>query len=183
MTQIGRLLLTKLAVVFGVAISWHLFFMLNAWLMAPYTYARWASWIFMPAALRIIAVLLFNGVGAVGLALGALYTIVQDPVIDLPYQLLLATSSGLAPMLAVWLCRVMFGLGDDLHGLRPLHIAVLSVAGAATNSVLSNLVLALAGRMNEDLRPLIVVFLGDINGTAIVLFITSLALNFAARWR
>lgn len=148
--------------------------------MASYTYAPWASWIFLPAALRIIAVLLFGWTGAAGLVLGTFYTIAKDPVIEVPYQVLLAISSGVAPFVAVALCRRVFGITHDLHGLRPLHIVVLSVVGAATNSMLSNLVLASAGKLTVDLPPLVVVFLGDLNGTAIVLAILSSGITFLA---
>ena len=181
MRQAIQLLAPPLGIVGGVAVAWHLLFTLNAWLMASYTYAAWASWVFMPAALRIIAVLVLGRVGAAGLVIGALYTITRDPIIDLPYQALLALSSGAAPLLAVGLCRAWFRLGENLHGIGPSHIVALSVVGAATNSALSNAVLALAGHMADDWLPLVVVFLGDLNGTAMVLFSMSSVLGLIKR--
>ena len=181
MRQAVQLLAPSLGIIGGVAVAWHLLFTFNAWLMASYTYAAWASWVFMPAALRIIAVLVFGRVGAAGLVVGAFYTITQDPIIDLPHQALLALSSGAAPLLAVGLCRAWFRLGENLHGLKPSHIIALSIVGAATNSVLSNAVLALAGRMADDWLPLVVVFLGDLNGTVLVLFAMSSVLGLIKR--
>ena len=156
----------------GVALSWHLFFGLNEWLLASYTHASWANWIFMPAALRIVAVLLFKWVGAFGLIFGALYEVSSDAFASAPYRMILAASSGLAPALAVWLCRI----ADDLQGLRARHIAALSITGAAANSLLINLTLLLAGELRGDLLPLVVIFLGDLNGTALVLFAISAVL-------
>ena len=166
----------KFAVMAGVALSWHLFFDLNEWLLASYTHASWANWIFMPAALRIVAVLLFKWVGAFGLMLGALYEVSSDAFASAPYRMILAVSSGLAPALAVWLCRIAYGIADDLQGLRARHVAALSIIGAAANSLLISLTLLLAGQLRGDLLPLVVIFLGDLNGTALVLFAISAVL-------
>lgn len=175
-----QLIVSHLGVILGVAVAWHVLFTLNAWLMASYIYVPWASWIFLPAALRIIAVLLFGWAGAAGLAVGTLYSATRDPMIDAPYLVLLALSSGMAPLLAVWLCRTRLRFGENLHGLKPSHIVIIAILGAAANSILSNAVLVLAGRMSEDWWPLVVVFLGDLNGAAIVLFVLSTALSRVA---
>jgi hypothetical protein len=162
-----------LGAIAGVAVAWPLFLWLNQGLFASLSYMAWAGWVFLPAAMRILAVLLFEEAGAIGLMLGAYYTMHWGPVLDGPHQIMLSISSGLAPWLAVWVCRRLTDLGDDLRGLRPVHIVVLSIAGAAANSLLVNATLGLAGRLEGDLRPLVIVFLGDLNGTAIVLFVVS----------
>jgi hypothetical protein len=173
--------LDRVGAIAGVAVAWPLFLWLNQGLFASLSYMAWAGWVFLPAAMRILAVLLFEEAGAIGLVLGAYYTMHWGPVLDGPHQIMLSISSGLAPWLAVWVCRRLIDLGDDLRSLRPVHIVVLSVAGAAANSLLVTATLGLAGRLEGDLRPLMIVFLGDLNGTAIVLFVVSSAAAMVVR--
>jgi len=163
----------KPAAIGGVAVAWPLFLWFNHWLFIALDYTAHSSWIFLPAAMRILGVLLFGWAGAVGLVLGAAYTMHWGPVLEIPHQVLLSASSGLAPLVAVMICRRLFGIADDLGGLRAVHIVALSIAGAAANSLLANGTLALAGEVRGDLMPLVVMFLGDLNGTAIVLFLVS----------
>ena len=58
---------------------------------------------------------------------------------------------------------------------------LLSIAGAVANSVNLNAYLAVVGRLNGDLTQLLTIFVGDVFGTAIVLFLLATVLSLAAQ--
>jgi len=160
----------------GIAVGWVYCVAFNEFLFRHLDHNAWAGWVYLPAAMRIICVLLFARIGALGLVLGTFYTTQYAPQLDLLHSFLVAVTSGLAPLLAVWLCRRVFRIAPDLRGLRPVHILVLSILGAAMNACLINSVVALSGHPHFELLSVVIVFLGDLSGTAIVLFVLSTAL-------
>lgn len=157
------------AAVIGVALVWIACFKLNDFAFSQLAHSSRAHWIFLPAALRILAVLMFDRAGAVGLIIGAYLTLPHNSAEDLPYELMLSISSGVGPLIAVALGRRVFPIAADLSGLRGKHVVVLSIAGAATNSVLVNGVMASMGRWHGDSQQLATIFIGDMLGTAIML--------------
>ena len=163
----------------GVAASWTIIYLFNQRVFSSFTYTTWSNWIFLPAAMRIICVLLFEGAGVAGLVFGAFYTMQHVPRLSLLNESLLSTTSGLAPLLAVILCRCLFDIGHELRELRPLHILVLCLVGASANSFLVNGVMAFAGELHGGITSFAVIFFGDLNGAAIVLFVLSTVLAVA----
>ena len=161
----------------GVAVVWLGFFKLNALVFSQFEHSPRAHWIFLPAALRVLSVLVFEDAGVVGLVLGAYLTLSHGPLSDLPYELGLALTSGIAPLAAIWLCRRMFLIRRDLSGLQPLHIVLLSITGAVANSLILNGYLAAAGRLKGDWVQLVTILVGDMLGTAIMLFVITTALS------
>lgn len=71
MSRTLRVTAGRVAAIAGVAVAWPLVLWFNRWLFAPLDYMAWASWVFLPAAVRILAVLVFAEAGAIGLVLGA----------------------------------------------------------------------------------------------------------------
>ena len=173
--------LKKVMLVSGLALAWVAFFKLNMLVFSQLEHSSRAHWIFLPAALRVLWVLLFAEEGVLGLVLGAYLTLPHDASSSLPYELLLSASSGLGPLIAIWLCRRFFPIASNLAGLRGWHVIALSIAGAGANSVLVNGCMAIAGRWHGDLEQIATIFVGDLTGTAIVLLFLSTALSFAAR--
>ena len=58
----------------GVAIAWTLLFKLNMWLFKSLEVNQFVSWVFLPAFIRILSVLLFGWAAVVGLIVGAIIT-------------------------------------------------------------------------------------------------------------
>lgn len=160
-------LANNVATVIGVALAWVAFFELNHQVFSQLAHSSRAHWIFLPAALRIMSVLIFGGAGVLGLMFGAFLTLPHDA--PLSYELALSVSSGLGPLIAIWLCRQMFPILPDLSGLRGQHIIALSIVGSAANSILINICMAAANRWNADLRQVAAIFVGDMLGTFILL--------------
>ncbi len=63
---------TMVAEMSGVAVLWVTLFKLNEWLFSTFEFAEHVNWIFLPAAVRVAAILLFRVRGAVGLFVGGL---------------------------------------------------------------------------------------------------------------
>lgn len=168
-------------IIVGVATIWVLFFRLNDLLFSGVAHSEWAHWIFIPAAIRVIALLLFDGAGVVGLVLGAYFTLRPGDADHVQSAILLPLSSGLAPWVAVGIWRRTFGIERNLAGLPPRDIAALSIGCAVMNSVLLNLYLTLSGEMPGDVEQIATVAVGDALGTALVLSLMSLLLAMPAR--
>lgn len=165
--------------VIGIAVAWLAAFKLNEWAFSGTVHSARANWIFLPAAIRVIAVLLFGNWGALGLVVGA-YLVVSGAGGDNGmHSFILAVSSGIAPLLAVIALKRCFSISNTLAGLRPWHIIALSVACAASNTALLNGYLWLAGHLHSDFVQIATVFIGDVLGMAIVLLVLSVALSFA----
>ncbi len=169
--------------VFSVALVWLTFFELNDWLFSQLAYTERAHWVFLPAALRVLAVLLLGGRGAIGLMIGAYLTLPHESSADLTFEIALSISSGLAPLAAVAICQRFFPIKSDLAGLRGSHIIALSVGNAFANSVLLNIVMAIAGRHHGNGVLAATIFIGDMLGAALLLLTIALIISVYTRSR
>lgn len=160
----------------GVATAWSISFLLNGWLFSFTQFTHYANWVFMPAALRLIAVLLFDEIGALGLVIGAFLTMPDKSFEQLLPQALVSVSSGLAPFVTVRAGRRLLGIPQSLRGLRTFDIIALSIGCAAANAIILNACLWLIGDLREGLKHSLSVFVGDVAGAALVLFVLSTAL-------
>lgn len=167
--------------VFGVAVVWLMFYTLNDWLFAQLAYTAHAHWIFLPAALRVLVVLLLGGEGAIGLMVGAYLTLPHESPNDLAFEIALALSSGLAPLAAVAFCQRLFKISYDLRGLRGSHIIALSVVSALANSVLLNIIMFASERHHGDGVLAATILVGDMLGAALVLLAIAMGISVFAR--
>jgi hypothetical protein len=153
---------THLAVVAGV---WVCLYVLNDWLFSQVAISVYASWIFLPAALRMLAVLLCGWVGVAGLFIGSLMTA-------------FAGLSALAPMMAYLLCIRWFNWQSDLRGLSATQLVVLSLLVALIGASMHNLHLIGIGAIDSFGPTFVTMFVGDMAGTFIVLYAAKFLLGF-----
>lgn len=168
--------LSSVLIITGTALFWLAFFHFNNFLFSKAALSSRAHWIFLPAALRVIFVLLFQGRGAVGLILGAYLTQPHASPADLPAEILLSISSGLAPLVGVVACQQLFKIDDQLAGMSGWHIIALCVASASANALILNSVEFVIGDRLPDLESIAAVFVGDVLGAATVITAISLSL-------
>jgi len=180
LTRIAKSVARQALIIAGVACLWVIFFRLNSLFFNGFAHSVRAHWIFLPAALRVIALLLFDELAVVGLTVGAYMTLGLSERVIMPGAALLALSSGVAPWIAVAMWRRIFHIRRDLAGLRPLDVVALSLGSAVMNSALLNLVLTLTGEMPGDVEQIATIIVGDAVGTAIVLAILSGLLGVVA---
>lgn len=169
----------SVSIIIGVALTWVAAFSLNEWVFAPERHSLRANWIFLPAAVRLIAVLLFEEVGALGLALGAFVVVSAGSAENWLYDGGLALSSGIAPLAALIASRRFIIIQPDLAELKPRHVLVLALSGAVANAAILNAYLAAVGRFHGDVEQIVTVLIGDCVGIAAVLIVLSTFLAFA----
>lgn len=173
--------LTKLLLAGVVALLWVLLFSLNQWAFSATEVNSYVSWIFLPAALRMLAVMVCDWVGAVGLFVGAMLTNQTDLTGGLGDGLMIAFLSAIGPMLAFWFCTKLLSLSKDLSGLMATQLFVFASTGALFNAVPHNIYFYLSGRMSSPIEGLVPMLVGDLVGTLIMLYVVSLALRFVSR--
>ena len=118
----------------GVALAWVALFELNAYWFEFLVVSPYVGWIFLPAALRVLAVLLFKARGVLGLFLGALITNASLWGAQWLDALALSAVSALAPALALWLGFRWLKLEPTLQGLNGRQLLALSAIAALSNS-------------------------------------------------
>lgn len=168
----------SLAIIIAIAAVWIGLFKLNNLVFSSTGVSQYISWIFLPAAIRMLSVVLLDWLGAAGLFLGAVIT--SEPTIDhnLTEAFMLAGLSALGPILALNLCAQWLKIPVNLAGLGLKQLFLLSLVGALCNVIPHNVYFYFAGRMENTFDGLVPMFIGDLSGTAIVLYLAALTLKF-----
>mgnify|MGYP003584127937 CR=1 FL=1 len=161
----------------GTATAWYLLFHLNEFLFGSFDWAKvFISWVFLPAAARLLSVMLFGWRGALGLWLGTLLTNEGSYGGGLsPMSLTVATLSATGPLIAVQLTMHGHRVPMNLRGLTAGQLTVFAVVGALCNVVPHNVFFWLAGMTSSPVGGVVPMFVGDLLGTVLVLY----ALRFA----
>lgn len=135
------------------------------------------SWVFLPAAVRMLAVLLVGWSGVLGLFAGALITLAPMLGSNLPHALMLATLSSVPPLLAARSLQRLLPVRADLYGMTGRQLLYFGLGGAAANSLVHTAYYALRARSLEPLGGLVPMFVGDTVGTVLVLYVAALMLR------
>lgn len=161
-----------------VAASWILLYLLNGLLFEALMVSSQVSWIFLPAALRMLSVLLFGWAGALGIFVGSLITgLYGSAGTDWAVSLQLAGLSALSPLVALLLAGRILHLRVNLSGLKSMQLLGLSVIAAGCAALLHNVGfvwLDLAVSVKSGLVPM---FVGDLLGTLVVLYLARLVIG------
>jgi hypothetical protein len=151
---------------------------LNEWFFETLAFSERVSWIFLPAALRMLAVLAAGWVGALGIFVGSLITAgYSDIFYDTSTVLVLAGLSALSPVIALLVGARVFGIKSNLEGLQAGQLIGLSVLVAAFAAVLHSagfMLLGLSAGLADSLFPM---FVGDLLGTLLFLYLARLIIN------
>lgn len=169
--------LSSLVVIFFVALLWIALFKINNLFSTWIGFSKYIAWIFLPAAIRMLSVLVFEWVGAIGLFFGALFTSEPFTGDSFSTALVISSLSALGPVFAVAICTKWLNLPRTLHGIGPRQICLYSLMGATFNVIPHNLFLYGAGYMPNPFTGILPMFIGDLAGTAIVIYLTSLILK------
>jgi hypothetical protein len=165
----------KTSVVYAsiAALLWVSLYHLNTWVFASFQVNEYVCWIFLPAAARLLTVLVMGLPAALGLLLGTFITC--NPVfgVNAIESLEIATLSAFGPVLAVIVCIKVLYLPNDLRGLHAKHLAVFSLIGGAFNVIPHAVLFFQLHKISEFYEPAISMFAGDVTGTWIVLVIAA----------
>jgi len=144
---------------------------LNDWLFPQLEFAPGINWVYLPAGMRLLCTLLFAEAGALGLLV---VSWLVSFVFFFPHDFQRAFMGGILASLAPWLvyrgARRWYGLEGSLRNLTPQRLLVLSIACSLASPLLHHLWFAWRGQP-DLLRGFAVMFIGDLNGTLIVLYL------------
>lgn len=163
------------------AALWVCAYYLNGWLFSAFESTRTASWVFMPAAVRLLAVLLFGGWGALGLGVGTLITNVPIFGLMTVPSVSVATLSAMAPYLAVQAGRVLLHLPATLQGITGVSLLQLGALSAASSVILHSVLFYFLGSAS-GLRGFVSMLVGDVVGTVLVLYALRVLFVVGGQW-
>ena len=161
----------------ATALLWIGLFHLNGWVFAALEETGTANWIFLPAALRLLAVLVWGWAGALGLWVGTFVTASMVFGCGSAAVWVAPPLSALAPLIAVGLLRKPLGLRPDLQGLRAADLAQLALASATLSAALHSLAFVWVGAALANPADVITMLVGDLVGTFVVLYALKLVLS------
>lgn len=163
--------------IFATVVAWVVFYYFSAWLFSLAEYSHFISWVFLPAGVRLLAVLLLGWRGVAGIFIGSILT--NDASISV-FSLVLSAISALAPYFAVHFCQRFLRLPWTLQGLTYKQLLIFSLAGAVFNSVLTNIYLCYM-ELCKDLLGIVPMLIGDFLGTLLMLYAGAYLLMLAER--
>lgn len=177
-----QLKFTQIVKNFGIILlisaGWLLITDLNNAAFGRFAHSIRAHWIFLPAGFRPIIILLFDQVGAVGLVLGGYLTVMDTTGGDQSHAVTLSLILGITPWLAVRLGKRMMAIPNNLAGLKPRQIVSICTLCSVFNALTLNGYLWFAGKLSGGFIQIGTVFVGDLVGSAIVMFALSTILVF-----
>jgi len=161
--------------IIGVALCWFLLFKLNAVIFSGWNLNAFVNWVFLPAFIRLAAVLVFDWLGVIGLFVGAELINYPDP--SLTDGLMLSMCSAISPIISLWIVRWVKNIDVELETLTLNKLLWLTFIYAATNSIIHNLYFYVSHRQSTNLHYFGQMFMGDFVGTLITLYLISLVAN------
>lgn len=163
------------------AIVWIGLFEANAYVAEVLVVNDYVSWFFLPAAIRVLSVLLAGYAGVLGLFVGALFTNMPIDSVNLIDALALSVISAISPLIAVGVLYRFFSLSNSLAGLRWWHLIAFAVVGAVCNVTATQLYLAHSLQRQSFSGSWWPMLVGDLVGTAVVLYVASLLAKFVKK--
>lgn len=143
----------------------------NAWLFARFELVPGINWIYLPAGMRLLCVLLFGDAGVVGLLLVSwlvcfFYFFPDDYLRSFMGGVLAAA----APWLANRIAQQALGLRATLTNLSPPRLLACIVMYSVASPLLHHLWFAVHGDGKPLMHSFLVMFVGDLTGTLIVVY-------------
>lgn len=164
-----------------VALAWVGLFQINAWVFAATAVSEQVSWVFLPAALRMLAVMLLEWTGVLGIIAGSAWVGWYWLGLEGQALIVLSALSGLGPMAAYLLCRRLMRVPADLTRLSARQLLVFAVVGAATTSLSHQVYWHSLEPSDDEVSDLIPMFVGDLVGTLLVLYLAAFLIRLLRR--
>ena len=172
----------KIALVIAMTASaYFLLFGLNDYFFSALGYSSGVNWVFLPSGLRLVFVLLFVELGAVGIALAS---VAISYLFQFDGNLLTLLGAGAISGFAPWLARRVsvdsLGLDVNLRHLTAATLIKVSVLFAVLSAVLHQLWYTFRGNTESFVKSTVVMSIGDLIGTIAVLYTAKLAMTLLA---
>lgn len=169
--------------VFAVATLYLLGFYANDALFSNLEHHRGAHWIFLPAGLRLLGILLLGSIGSIGIFLGSLMAALilgQTTPLGMVVESLISAG---APLLTYYLA-LRYGLSVNLKNLNAKSLFLLATLFAAASALMHSIWFATQGVAESFTASFIAMFVGNLLGTLIVLYVVRVGLILVGnRWK
>lgn len=150
---------------------------MNEWLFKHAEFVPGINWVYLPAGIRLLCTLLFGGAGAIGLLivswLVSFFYFFPDDFLRAFVGGIVAT---IAPYGVYKLAQHAFGLQGSLANLTSGRLLICIVASSVASPLLHHLWFALHGAPQPLLSGFLVMFVGDLNGTLLVVYAVKVGL-------
>ncbi|MFD1559972.1 hypothetical protein ACFSHT_30740 [Paraburkholderia silviterrae] len=156
----------------GTVIAFVVSLWINQLVFADTSFVRGVNWIYLPSGIRLLSTLLVGVDGFIGLLVGGLlmdflYWFPHDPVRAIAG----AIFGSLAPYLVYRLALERYNLRASLTNLTPKRLLILAVAYSIANPLLHHIWFALQGDTHNFIESFVMMFVGDLSGALIMLYI------------
>lgn len=146
--------------------------LINEWVFAHLEFVPGISWVYLPAGIRLLCVLLFGFPGVVGVLVASWFSSIYYVFPHDPLRAMVgAFISAFAPCLACHAVKWRFELRQGLENLTPSLLFVCCIACAMVNAGLHHAWFALTGPAGRELiQSFLVMAFGDLAGALIILY-------------
>ena len=169
--------------IFAVATLYVVGFYANDALFSDLEHHRGAHWIFLPAGLRLLSILLLGTSRAIGIFLGSLLVAIdlgQSTPLGIIVESLISAG---VPLLTYYLA-LRFGLSVNLKNLKAKSLFLLATSFAAASALMHSIWYATQGVAESFTASFIAMFVGNLLGTLIVLYVIRAGLIMVGnRWK
>lgn len=178
MSQIRR----QITMVLATIVLFLLMLAINEWLFKYAEFVPGINWIYLPAGVRLLSTLLFGGAGAIGLLIVSwLVSFLYFFPDDFMRAFVGGVVATIAPYGVYKLAQHAFGLHYSLANLTPGRLLICIVACSLASPLLHHLWFALHNDPQPLLNGFLVMFVGDLNGTLLVVYGVKVGLHFLPR--
>lgn len=163
------------AITLAVALIWVLLFELNQLFFSHFKITDNVNLIFLPAAARLLAILLFKQLGVMGLFLGGIFTVwLHIPNTTFSDIAIISAISALSPYISVTITKYCLEINDLLSSLHKKQLLIICAFYSIINSLCHNLYFYFTQPAFDFSSHFLTMMLGDFIGCILVLYLISL---------
>jgi hypothetical protein len=164
------------------ALLYSTLFFLNDWVTEVMKYDLGVSWIYLPAGLRLLLILIFGVAGAIGIAAAsfAISYFWAFPA-DLVTCIGIGLISGFAPLLAKWVIVSNTQINNDLSNLSMQKILLCIVIYALMSSGFHQYWFVLRDLESGSINHFLVMFAGDVVGSILLIALIKYGIDLMRR--
>lgn len=176
LSKLNEQILYHLISITSIALAWVLLFKFNTLLFSYFEISHLINWIFLPAGLKLMAVLLFNIDALIGIFIGSLATALE---LNMHSRNVVFVSmiSAVSPYVAFLFTRCCLKIKLSLHGLTTQQLLMMCLIYALLNALLHNLYFFHTGMTQKFFSSTLNMFIGDLLGAILMFYAFSLSIK------
>ena len=173
--------LTKIKLLALMILGYGSFYFLNNYLTKGLYLAPAAHIVHLPSGVKMLMVLVSGVLASLAITIvGFVYGIAVNFHQNYMLAMVLATASGAAPLIALFVLEKTVKLANNLSNLNWDKLMLIAITYAVVNSFLHQLIIYSYDKNFNLLNGLLVMFTGDVTGIFITLYLFRFALKIYA---